>query len=66
MNEIKRIRTIRQAIAEIRRNDPNTMITEGWLRSRCKENHEFCEKYKGIYLINMDLLYGYIASLWQR
>ncbi len=64
MKQVVTIRSIKQAIAEIKKTDPNTKLTEGWLRARCKENPSFCIRLSGGYGICMELLYDYINAMF--
>lgn len=64
MNNLKQIRTIKEAISEIKSIDPSTPITEHWLRSMCrKKNCPFSEMVFGKYLIDMEKLIEYINGL---
>ncbi len=54
-----RMRTVKEAIAEIKANDPNTAITENFIKCLCRQGVASV-KVGRKYLINLDLLEQYL------
>ena len=57
-----RMRTINQAITEIKQADPNTAITERAIRRLITTNAVPSIKIGRKYLIDMDVLEGYLSN----
>lgn len=57
-----RIRTIEQAVAEIKEADPRTAITEFYIRKLLNSGEVPAKKSGGKYLINMDVLEGFLEN----
>lgn len=57
-----KIRTIKEAVKELRAKDPDSAITEYFLRQKCAEGANFCLQAGGKYLINMDLLERFLSN----
>ena len=59
---IARIRKIKEAIAEIRKQDPESAITEHYLRWLCTTGQIPILRSGKDYLINMDILEQFLES----
>ena len=57
-----RMRTISEAIREIKAQDPSTAFTETALRRMIKAGNIPSVKIGAKYLINLDVLYQYLAN----
>ena len=57
-----KIRTIKEAGKELRARDPDSAITEYFLRQKFAEGADFCLQSGGKYLINMDLLERFLSN----
>ena len=57
-----RIRTIQQAAAEIKEKDPNTAITEFYIRKILGAGIVPSQRSGGKYLVNMEILERFLES----
>lgn len=58
---VPKIRTIKQAVIEIKKLDPESAITEHYIKQLCKKGEIFFICAGNKYLINMDKLFKYFA-----
>lgn len=59
VSEVARMRTIKEAIAEIKANDPETAVTENFIKGLCRQGIASV-KVGRKYLVNLDLLEQYL------
>lgn len=59
---MRRIRTISQAVEELRAQDPNTAITTYFLRKLVKDNEIACIMAGTRVLVDMDVIEAYFDS----
>lgn len=59
---IPRIRKIKEAMAEIQKQDPESAITEHYLRQLCKTGQIPTSRSGTDYLINLDTLEQFLES----
>jgi len=57
-----RMRTITQAVQQIKQDDPASCISEWWLRQLVKSDKLKCHRAGNRYLIDMDLLEEYLRN----
>lgn len=57
-----KIRTIREAVLEIKNSDPNSCLTENALRRFILEGRVPCVKVGGKYLVNQDTLDQFLCG----
>ncbi|AFM41948.1 hypothetical protein Desaci_3040 [Desulfosporosinus acidiphilus SJ4] len=57
-----RIRTIKQAVQSIKEQDPESCISEWWVRQLVKSGKLKCHMAGNRYLIDMDLLEDYLKN----
>ncbi|MBV1759075.1 MAG: helix-turn-helix domain-containing protein [Dethiosulfatibacter sp.] len=58
-----RMRTIKQTMKYLKEKDPNTSITEWWLRSMLRSGELRSHKAGNKYLVNLDYLEEYFNDL---
>ena len=58
--ELLRLRTIRGALRELKKEDPETCITYGMIRNLCEEEKIQCIKQGNRFIINYDFLIKYL------
>ncbi len=62
ITRLPRLRTIQATVEECKRQDPDTSITEFYVRQLCMSGAPFVLKNGPKYLINLDLLFAYLSD----
>jgi len=59
---LPRIRTIKQSIKSIKEQDPESCISEWWLRQLIKSDKIKCHRAGNRYLLDLDYLENYLKN----